>query len=77
MDEVKELSCHLLRQNCYIVTKLCLRYTYVPDHELTVGLSKPNFGSIWPKGEKIHEDVGDGGHCVCRQVFSPIKKIQL
>ena len=63
VDQVKDLRGHLLRKNRYHVVELGLAYCHVPDRDLSVCLSKPDFRCVWPENRQLHRDVG------CHQNF--------
>ena len=48
----------LLGENGHSMIELDLGDRPMLDGELCVSLCKPDFGSIWPEGGQLHEDVG-------------------
>ena len=56
-DQVQDLRGHLLGKKSYPVVELGLAYCHVPDRELSVRLSKPDFSYVWPEIRQLYQDV--------------------
>ena len=53
-DQVQDLQGHLLRKNSYQVIEVSLAHSNIPDPEMSVCLSKPDFSCVQPENKQLH-----------------------
>ena len=56
-DEVEDLGCNLLRENCYRVVELGFADCKIADRKLYVRLRKPNLGCVWLENRQLHGNI--------------------